>query len=313
MKINDAYQTLLTNQNARGLSTQTILSYKQRLYPFITWLQTKNVTMLEMVTPELVDGYAVALRHASAYEGGHSLRPDTGKPLSEVTVTGRMQYIRIFLGFCVERGYLEKNPASHVKNKRNQQVTANRVMGHADLRKMLAVAREQAEDGRPRNLAIIMFMADTGARRGETASVTTNGINLTKGEANVTGKTGKRTVCFTTHTAAVIENWLAVRGQHPLPNLFLNIDPHGRGVAEPLRGNGIYMMFKRLAQLADVTGKFNPHALRHLVGQHWTDTVNLELVRQKLGHADISTTSRFYAHQDMERVKAATNLIQLAR
>jgi integrase len=73
-----------------------------------------------------------------------------------------------------------------------------------------------------------------------------------------------------------------------------------------MKSEGIHRVFKRLGEAAGVKGRYNPHALRHLVGQRFTDEGNLELARQKLNHSSIHVTAMFYAHQDRERVQKAT-------
>lgn len=76
--------------------------------------------------------------------------------------------------------------------------------------------------------------------------------------------------------------------------------------------SGVWQMLRRHAIRAGIEGRYNPHAIRHLVGQAWLDDgANLELVKEKLGHKDIRTTSLFYSHQDRGRVKSATERFSL--
>jgi len=133
------------------------------------------------------------------------------------------------------------------------------------------------------------------------ATLTLASLDLEKMEARVSGKTRVRVVDFGRRTAAALRAWLDVRPEVDHDRVFVSMV-----TGEPLGVGGIYQVFKRLARAAGVKGRFNPHALRHLVGQHFTDETNLELARQKLGHTDIRTTALFYAHQDRERLKRAS-------
>ena len=72
-----------------------------------------------------------------------------------------------------------------------------------------------------------------------------------------------------------------------------------------------FKIFGRLSKKAGVKGRFDPHSIRHLVGQYWTDETNLALAQVKLGHRDMSTTGRFYAHQDRARIKEWTKRLTL--
>lgn len=173
---------------------------------------------------------------------------------------------------------------------------------------MVAAAREKARSGQGRDLAMLLFTVDTGARAGEVASLRRENLNLKRYEALVDGKTGPRVVDFTHRTAQALSDWLS---QHPTPQSdFVFVGLHAPNQGEPIGPGTLYQVFRRLAKSAGVTGRFNPHSIRHRVGQVWADNTNLELVRQKLGHRDISTTA-VYANQDRERVKRFTEKVRI--
>jgi integrase len=178
-------------------------------------------------------------------------------------------------------------------------------MDRDNLSKMIAVAEEQAKAGYPRNLAIVYFIAETGCRVGEAVTLRIPALNLDDCEARVKGKTKGRDVDFTDRTAKAMRDWLSVRPEVDHDYVFV-AKQGGK-----LSTGAIYNLFRRFAEKAGVKGRFNPHAIRHLVGQYWTDKANLELARQKLGHEDISTTALFYAHQDRARGKEATERLSL--
>ena len=183
-------------------------------------------------------------------------------------------------------------------------------MALEDLQCILEEAERRAADGQPRDLALVAFVADTGCRRGEAASLRIVNLDLENGEALVDGKTDERLVDFGDRTAKALRAWLDVRPEVDHDYVFVSFS-NGPSNDDPLGVGGIYQVFKRLARAAGVTGRFNPHAVRHLVGQQFTDKSNLELARQKLGHRDIATTADFYANQDRERVKRASQRLSL--
>jgi site-specific recombinase XerC len=124
-------------------------------------------------------------------------------------------------------------------------------------------------------------------------------LDLTRMEARVNGKTGFRVLDFGEVTSEALKVWLDVRPKTDPVAVFTTRE--GR-----ISHRCIYTHFEDLA--ADLGVKrFNPHSIRHRVGQSWVDSgANLELVRLKLGHKDVTTTARFYTHQDRERVKRAS-------
>ena len=278
--MNRAKRDFLLAKEAEGRAAATLGIYEERVGYLLAFLQEQGVEELEAVRPRDLDAWVVAQRR---------------RGLSSVTIATRIQAIKTFFAWCVDRGHLERSPASHLKKPRLERGGRSPPMAREDLSLLV----EEAERGRPRDLAVILFLADTGCRVGELVRLRVGDVCLAKREAHVDGKTGGRWVDFTGRTARAVEAWLTVR-DGPEELLF------GMTYA------AVYKMLRRLASRAGVSGRCNPHSIRHLVGQNWLDQgANLELVRQKLGHRDIATTAMFYAHQDRERVRAATEKFSL--
>ena len=265
---------------AAGRARRTLETYEERLGYVLAFLGERGVGEIGAVRACDLDAYVVSLRR---------------RELSLVTIAGRIMVIKTFFAWCVRRRYLERSPADHLKKPKLERGGRAPPMDRGDLALLLG----EAARGRPRDLAVILFLADTGCRVGELVRLGVGDVCLGKCEARVNGKSGGRWVDFTERTARAVEAWLMVRD----------------GPGELLFGMtyaAVYKMLRRLATKAGVSGRCNPHSIRHLVGQAWLDDgANLELVRQKLGHRDITTTAMFYAHQDRERVRAATEKFSL--
>ncbi|MBN1582429.1 MAG: tyrosine-type recombinase/integrase [Anaerolineae bacterium] len=176
-------------------------------------------------------------------------------------------------------------------------------MSQATFKLLLASTQRWADSGKPCDLAILLFIGDTGCRAGELCKLEIQDVDLEECKAEVDGKTGKRTVHFTEPTAKAIQAWLKVRPQNEHSNLFLSMR-----LEAPLTPNGLRQILHRHALRAHIDARHNPHAIRHMVGQTWLDNgANLVQVKEKLGHTDIRTTAMFYSHQDDQgRAKAAT-------
>lgn len=277
----DVLDKFLVYLEAKGNSPRTIATYAQRLRLF---QEAIGSTGLDEISPEMVDRWVVEMRRAG-------LAPDT--------VRSRVRDVRSFFRWCVGRGYLAKSPADHLA-LRGRAVLVVKAMDRDDLRAMIDAAENE------RDRALVLFMASTGCRSGEVAGLRLADVDLGRREAWVSGKTGPRLVDFNLSAATALRAWLQT---HPTPDgdlVFVGLrHPHN-----PITADLIYQLFRRLAMRAGVTGRFNPHSVRHLVGQVWTDQANLELTRQKLGHRDISTTA-VYANQDRSRLKEATDRIEI--
>ncbi len=172
---------------------------------------------------------------------------------------------------------------------------------------LLAAQREN----RTMEIAILLFLLDTGCRAGELCALDVDMIDLEVREAQVTGKTGGRTLDFTEPTAQALVSWLKERRTRTMADKnAVFVDSKGNR----LTIHGLHGRLRGLAQRSGVKGRYNPHAFRHRVGQGWIDQgANLEIVRLKLGHRDIHTTSMFYANQDRERQKRASEKYSLVK
>ncbi|UCF07093.1 MAG: site-specific integrase [bacterium] len=57
-------------------------------------------------------------------------------------------------------------------------------------------------------------------------------------------------------------------------------------------------------------GKFTIHTLRKCCGQNWADHLPMNVVKELMGHSNISTTAEFYNQVDAEHEEKAARVIQ---
>ena len=305
MKLVEAMELYTSWLVGAGRSPRTVASYQQRFRRLLLYHEICREMDLESITPEMLDRWAASLAGDQSLFETNEFRPTCTGRLSPASRHGYIQAAKTFFNWCARRGYVTVNPAAYLEKPQLQHGAEEKLMSREDLYLMLKAAESHLRD-----LALLMFAVDTGARRGEIASLTTPGLMLDRRDAWVVGKTGRRLVDFTSKTAEVMTLWLAERPLVSHDYVFVSLSSNTYG--QPLTVWGVYGVFKRLGRRAGVKGRFNPHALRHLVGQSWVDHVNLELTRQKLGHKSVSTTAMIYAHQDRSRLKAATTFVSLS-
>jgi site-specific recombinase XerD len=90
-----------------------------------------------------------------------------------------------------------------------------------------------------------------------------------------------------------IQAYLAER-QDDCPGLFIS---HGRGKGRPLGRGTVWAVVKEAAQALGLHRKTSPHSFRHYrATQLLNEGMPLESVQAYLGHQDISTTRKVYAH-----------------
>ena len=284
MMYKKAKEMFLVYLEAKGDSGRTVGTYDQRLRLFLVELGLSDDLELRQFTPEMIDRWVVGMRR---------------RELAAATVKSRVTDVKSFFRWCVNRGLLDRSPAAHLSVKRPKRRKVKAIKPD-DLNLLMSDAEH------PRDVALMRFIASTGCRSGEAAGLLIEDLDLERREAFIDGKTDTRYVDFDKRTARAIKVWVDCHPNKECGFVFVGIPaPH-----HPSSFGTIYQMVRRRAKGANVNGRFNPHAVRHLVGQVWTDSTNLELTRQKLGHADISTTA-VYANQDRERVKQHTDRIQI--
>lgn len=305
--VDEAIELFCLSLEARGRAEATVKSYRQRL-----GLLAVDIGHVQVgwVTPGMIDGFFVDQRRQKGRWGEHPLRPKEEGRLSKATLRGRVQAVKTFFRWCVARGYCQTSPAQQLVKPHYNQTADSRAMDPEDLRAMLAAAYRRAEKGKPRDLAMLLFLADTGSRAGELVTLRRQALRLELLEATVDGKTGPGVVDFTEATRDALLAWLGKRPEVDHDFVFCNV---GGNYGAPLTSQGLYRIMKRTARRAGVEGRFNPHSVRHLVGQVFTEAGNLELARQKLRHSDISVTAHHYANQDRARIKRATQQLGLGQ
>ena len=111
-------------------------------------------------------------------------------------------------------------------------------------------------------------------------------------------------------TAADLRSWLAVRGEVPTPELFIN----ARG--EPMTRKGFTYLLDKYAQLAmenclSLKGKnISPHVLRHSCAMMlYQATGDLRKVSLWLGHAQMQTTEVYLRADPTEKIDAIDKVI----
>ncbi len=272
--VGQCIRLFIVSLEAAGRSLNTISAYEYRLRIL------SPEQLVADVRPNEIDAVIVRLRR---------------KTKSVATIAGHIQAIKSFFRWCKKRGYAQDEPAAHLLREKPRIDLRNRAMTQEDFEKMLFYSKQQDSSS---NFAILLFLADTGCRVGELCSLTIERVDLKMLEAEVRGKTGSRFVDFTYRTRDVIRE---IIGDRKNGHVFLADN------GNPLTVHNIYARLRWVAKRVGIVKRFNPHAIRHRVGQAWIDQgANLELVRLKLGHKDISTTAHIYGNQDRERVKAAS-------
>jgi len=158
---------------------------------------------------------------------------------------------------------------------------------------------EQGQVGRMtllRNRALVHTLYASGGRISEVLAMTRDMVMDGRlDEAHVIGKGGYTHVIFLTPEAMrAIRAYCKERGEDGSKWLFVS---HGRGKGKQLgRGTG-WRVVKDAAEALDLHKSTSPHSFRHFrATQLLNEGMPLESVQAYLGHQDIATTRKIYAH-----------------
>ncbi|MFH0983789.1 MAG: tyrosine-type recombinase/integrase [Planctomycetota bacterium] len=258
---------------ARGRAEKTVTEYCATLRRFCQWLDEHDGRLRRSAVREWV---------LELQDGVRSVE----------TVRTYARTLRVFLRWCHERHHTRHDLARDVPMPR-KPVRKPKASVAGALEALLATCADDLEGRRDR--ALILLLADTGARASEICGLRVEDLAADLSTATVTGKGDKqRDVYFCPITRASLVDWLAVKLAGPL-------FPCLRGPAGALSANGLRHMLRRRARAAGIAGPTNPHSWRHSFAlaylRNGADIVSLAAL---LGHSDLTVTREYLRWTDTD-------------
>lgn len=151
-----------------------------------------------------------------------------------------------------------------------------------------------------RDRAILELFYSSGLRLSELVSLDIGDIDLSAGEARVTGKGNKtRVVPVGRYARLAIQQWLAIRTEMAAETeLAMFVSRRGGRLAT----RSVEKRLKDWAIRQGVNRNVHPHMLRHSFASHMLESSgDLRAVQELLGHQNISTT-QIYTHLDFQHL-----------
>lgn len=286
--IDMAVQRFLETASSYAPSPHSLRQYRMVLKRFTDYIADKPSG--DNPTPETILAYYRSLR-------------DNG--LSDATVLAHDRVLRLFFRRSVEYGWLETDIMAAMRRPRQPQRLKRAADWHTfDAMVAVCVRGIITSDKRveySRNLAILVWIADTGCRAGEVATLTLSDLDHDCRLAHITGKGRKqRLVPYATTTADAVSAWLDLR---PAASSFV-FPPLTNGSANALTPFGVSLILHRLAVEACVDKKpHRAHSWRHFAATNMVrNGVNLHDAARILGHSSITTTQE-YLHLDADDLR----------
>ncbi|MGF1708001.1 site-specific tyrosine recombinase XerD [Enterovibrio baiacu] len=270
----------------RGLSENTLASYRNDLLKLCHWLEEKGVLLTQVQTSTLQD-----------YQ--HWLFDQDYKQTSRARMLSAMRRLFQYLYREKQR---EDDPSATLispklpkrlpKDLSEEQIEA--LLDAPDVEDMLEL----------RDKAMMELLYATGLRVTELISLTTENVSLRQGVVRVIGKGGKERLVPMGETAI---DWLERFMTYSRPLLLGEKSsdvffPSRR--ARQMTRQTFWHRIKFYAALANIDSELlSPHVLRHAFATHLLNHgADLRVVQMLLGHSDLSTT-QIYTHVATERLK----------
>jgi integrase/recombinase XerD len=270
-----------------GLSKNSLDAYRRDLRGFVQWLELK--------VPARADLHAVQASDISAY---FAARAADSKPS---TANRRLSVLRRFYQLALRQHQVAADPCLKLPTAK-QPTRMVHTLTEAQVEALLEAPDVNTPLGlRERTMLELMYAS--GLRVSELVDLKIVELSLNDGVLRITGKGAKtRLVPFGAPARAWIERYvkeargIILNGQQD-DALFVT----GRG--GPMTRQMFWILVKKHAARAGITGPLSPHTLRHAFATHLLNHgADLRVVQLLLGHADISTT-QIYTHVARERLK----------
>ncbi|MBE0684516.1 MAG: tyrosine-type recombinase/integrase [Anaerolineaceae bacterium] len=273
-------------------SKRTVQWYRQKLVSLSIALGDCSLEEIEL---RMLRRWRAELASRDQTHINHPNRAPVDGEMSPLTLHGHVRACRRFFHWCQEEGYLERNIAERLELPPKPKAVRKGIKESAR-DKIIAAA-----EGSPRDLDMVLFLADTACRAAGVAGLRMSDLDLIFGVAVVheKGRGGNkkaREVYFQGRTKRALEEWLAVRPECDCPYVFLGIGKGGtNNKIHGITVSGIYQAMKRLAKKAGVPDDWNPHNWRHGAARGMIKNgASLIEVSQILGHSSVSVTGDIY-------------------
>jgi len=263
----------------KGLSNNTVSSYKNDIKSFFLWLDENSFNPLNINAPD-ANNYVSKL---------------FGDGLKSSSVNRKISAIKSFYIFLQKKKIIMKSPiADIVMPKQEKYLPVS--MSEEEVERLLNSPDLNIQIER-RDKAMIEVLYATGIRISELTNLKLTDLDVNRSVLKVFGKGSKeRLVPFGEKAAESINLYLKDRKDLKSKEIFLS----NRGTK--ISRGAFWQRIKIYIKRANLKISISPHTLRHAFATHLLNRgADLRSVQILLGHSDLSTT-QIYTHIAKQRL-----------
>lgn len=271
----------------RGLSDNTLTSYKNDIMRFIEFLMNYEIKDFKETDEKTINSFLLTL-----FELG----------LSNSTRARYLSSIKSFYKFLASINAISHDITETLESPKIKRKLPE-TLSYQEINKIIESPDTNTDKG-IRDRAILELLYASGLRVSELIALKSRDFLPDIGIVRVFGKGSKERIVPVGSSAI---EWIEIYNKKVRPLLlnktkstdilFLN----KRG--QPLTRMAIWKFINFYTQLAGISKKVHPHIFRHSFATHLIEGgADLRAVQEMLGHADISTT-QIYTHLDRDYIK----------
>ena len=270
----------------KGLSQNTLDSYRSDLEQFSKWLKKNNLSYLKTSKKEILSYLSFLFQ----------------KGLGSKTVARKLSSLKSFFRYLVFKSIIPNDPSSEVETPKLLK-SIPKSISEKEVEALLAAPDEKTDIGL-RDKTMIETLYSCGLRISELTNLELLNLNLRQGVIRVIGKGQKeRLVPMGDQLIGLLELYISSSRKNLLNKRhsdFLFLSTRGQRMTRQSFWHRIKHYCLASGFEAD---KISPHVLRHAFATHLLNNgADLRVVQLLLGHSDLNTT-QIYTEVARQRLK----------
>ena len=263
----------------KGLSKNTVSSYKNDISSFLSWLNKKQINYQQ------VSGKNINEFISNLFNSG----------LKSSSINRKISSIKHFYLFLSKKKIIKYSPADEIETPKQEKYLPIS-MSEDEVERLLSSPNSNRIIER-RDKAMIEILYATGMRISELVNLKLTDVDFNRSVLKVFGKGSKeRLVPYGEKAAEALDIYLRDRKKSDSKNVFLS----NRG-SQITRG-AFWQRIKIYIKRENLKSSISPHTLRHAFATHLLNRgADLRSVQILLGHSDLSTT-QIYTHIAKKRL-----------
>ena len=263
----------------KGLSKNTVSSYKNDISSFLSWLNNKQINYQQ------VSGKNINEFISNLFNSG----------LKSSSINRKISSIKHFYLFLSKKKIIKCSPADEIETPKQEKYLPIS-MSEDEVERLLSSPNSNRIIER-RDKAMIEILYATGMRISELVNLKLTDVDFNRSVLKVFGKGSKeRLVPYGEKAAEALDIYLRDRKRSDSKNVFLS----NRG-SQITRG-AFWQRIKIYINRENLKSSISPHTLRHAFATHLLNRgADLRSVQILLGHSDLSTT-QIYTHIAKQRL-----------